>query len=219
MKVRIKTALAEVAKNSCLRRSVSAIATTTANFVFAVVKAVTGIIYSSVFAISMAVYYLMLGALRAWLLCAQSVKKSEDNVYGCRCYNAAAWLLLLLNIPIGGAIFLLIRSNPVGSYPYYTIYASAAYTFYMMTVSIINLTRREKSVNMIFSALKMLNLVAAMIAVLCLQNALISTFSVENEAYRVTMNTVTGIAVYIFVIGIAVFMLFRSSKLRKEKDF
>lgn len=57
-----------------------------------------GIRYRSVWFISMAVYYLILGGMRASLVFHHRHRDEKQEIGCCRC---AAWLLFLLNIPMG----------------------------------------------------------------------------------------------------------------------
>ena len=161
----------------------------------------------------MAVYYLVQGSLRAYLVAGC---RRRNPARECRCYRTAAWLLLLLNIPMGGMIVLMVRTNSGFSYPGYIIYLSALYTFYAMAVSVINLVKFRRLGSPILSAAKVLNLVSAMMSVLGLQTAMIARFSENGEDYRRMMNAVTGSFVYGIVIVAAVTMLLRSKRLRKK---
>lgn len=133
-----------------------------------------------------------------------------------RCYRITAWLLLLLNIPMGGMIVLMIRTDSGYFYPGSVIYLSALYTFYAFILAIVNVMRFRALGSPILSAAKVLNLVSALMSLLGLQTAMIARFSANGEGYRKLMNTVTGSAVYAAVIVIAVYMLRRSRKLEKK---
>ena len=112
---------------------------------------------------------------------------------------------------------LMILTDSGFSYPGYVIYLSAIYTFYISTVSVVNLVRYRKLGSPVLSAAKVLNVVAAMMSVLGLQTAMISSFSPNgNASFSRTMNTVTGAAVCFGVIVIAVFMLIKSRKTKSE---
>ena len=86
----------------------------------------------------MAVYYLVLGCLRAYLIVCY---RRRDPELEHRCYHTTAWLLFLLNVPMGGMIVLMVRTNSGFSYPGYIIYLSALYT---MVTSIQNLVKFRK---------------------------------------------------------------------------
>ena len=163
----------------------------------------------------MAVYYLVLGGLRAYLIvCCR--RRDAENEY--RCYRKTAWLLFLLNIPMGGMIVLMVRTNSGFYYPNHIIYLSALYTFYTMAVSIMNLVKFRKLGSPILSAAKVLNFVSAMMSVLGLQTAMISRFSENGESYRRMMNAITGSFVYGFVVLIAVYMLLHSRKAGRKAE-
>lgn len=185
------------------------------NFLYALFRTVTGIMYSSPWFVSMAVYHFLLGGMRAYLVFAF---KHKDNLDGYGCYRKIAWLLFLLNIPMGVMIWLMIKTNSGFSYPDYVIYLSALYTFYTMGMSIGNLVKYKKLGSPVLSAAKVLNFVSAMMSVLGLQTAMISHFSTNGEEYRVLMNTLTGGFVYGIVVIIAVYMIVSVSIKRKKVE-
>ena len=183
------------------------------NFCYVVFRLAVGIRYASVWFLSMAVYYLVLGALRSYLIVCYRRRSPELEQ---RCYRITAWLLLLLNIPMGGMIVLMIRTDSGYFYPGSVIYLSALYTFYAFILAIVNVMRFRALGSPILSAAKVLNLVSALMSLLGLQTAMIARFSPNGEGYRKLMNTITGSAVYAAVIVIAVYMLRRSRKLEKK---
>lgn len=180
------------------------------NFAYAAFRGVMSVIYGTSWLIATSIYYFALGLIRLWLCSAyKNRKKRGGKKYEFRCYKITALMLLALDIPMGGMILLFITDNPSASYPGFTIYASATYTFYMMTISIINVFKYKKLGSPILSAAKCINVIAAAMSMLGLQNALIVKFSTDFVEYRVMMNTLTGSAIYIIVIGIAIYMLRR----------
>ena len=187
-------------------------------FLYVLFRIATGIRYASVWFISMAVYYMVLGGLRAYLISSYRRREAGGLSFEYRCYRRTAWLLFLLNIPMGGMIVLMVRTNSGFFYPGYIIYLSALYTFYTMAVSIVNLVKFRKLGSPILSAAKVLNFVSAMMSILGLQTAMISRFSVNGENYRRLMNAVTGGFVYGIVVMIAVYMLLHSRKIRKKGE-
>ena len=183
------------------------------NFCYVMFRLAVGIRYASVWFLSMAVYYLVLGALRSYLIVCYRRRSPKLEQ---RCYRITAWLLFLLNIPMGGMIVLMIRTDSGYFYPGSVIYLSALYTFYTFILAIVNVVRFRALGSPILSAAKVLNLVSALMSLLGLQTAMIARFSANGEGYRKLMNTVTGSAVYAAVIVIAVYMLRRSRNFEKK---
>ena len=157
------------------RGSVSIYQRMTVNFLYVLFRIVVGIRYTSMWFISMAVYYLVLAVLRLSLILSYRQKVNIDEL---RCYRRTAWLIFLLNIPMGGMITLMVLTNSGYSYPGYVIYLSAMYTFYTMVTSVINLVRFRRLGSPILSAAKVLNFIAALMSILGLQTAMIAQFSV-----------------------------------------
>lgn len=202
-------------KDLAFRGSISIYQGMTVNFFYVVFRIAAGLRYASVWFVSMAVYYLVLGVLRAYLIAGWRHRDPERER---RCYRTTAWLLFLLNIPMGGIIVLMVRTDSGFSYPGYIIYLSALYTFYTMVTSVINLVKFRRLGSPILSAAKVLNFVAAMMSILGLQTAMISRFSENGEGYRKMMNAITGGFVYGIVILIAVYMLLHGRNLRKKVE-
>lgn len=186
------------------------------NILYAMFRTVTGIMYSSAWFVSLAVYHFLLGGMRAYLIVAFKRKDKKNEIYEYGCYRKNAWLLFMLNIPMGGMIWLMIRTNSGFTYPGYVIYLSALYTFYTMGMSTRNLVKYKKLGSPILSAAKVLNFVSAMMSVLGLQTAMISAFSTNGEGYRKLMNTITGCFVHVAVAVIAVYMVIKASIKRKK---
>ena len=185
-----------------------------ANFLYVVFRIAVGIRYASVWFITMAVYYLVLAVLRLSLILNYRHKAETDEL---RCYRRTAWLLFLLNLPMGGMISLMVLTSSGYSYPGYVVYLSAMYTFYTLVTSLINLVRFRRLGSPILSAAKVLNFIAALMSILGLQTAMIAQFSAESNGFRQMMNAITGAAIWISVILTAVYMLCRSKKLKKTR--
>ncbi len=200
-------------RDLAFRGSVSIYQGMAVNFFYVAFRITAAIRYASVWFLSMAVYYLVLGGLRSYLIVCY--RRSSPELER-RCYHTAAWMLFLLNIPMGGMIALMVWTNSGFSYPGSIIYLSALYAFYAVTISVINLVRFRRLGSPILSAAKVLNLISAMMSILGLQTAMIARFSENGARFRMVMNAVTGGCVYGAVIVIAGYMLLRSSAWRKQ---
>ena len=182
------------------------------NFLYVVFRILVGIRYASVWFLTIAIYYLLLGIMRLSLILSYRNRNMKSEL---RCYRRTAWLLFLLNIPMGGMIVLMVLTDSGYSYPGYVIYLSALYTFYTIILAIVNLVKFRKLGSPILSAAKVLNFVAALMSLLGLQTAMISQFSTEGEDFRRRMNAITGGGVWFAVILTAVYMLLHSRKMKE----
>ncbi len=184
------------------------------NFFYVVFRILVGIRYASVWFLTIAIYYLLLGIMRLSLALSYRNRNMKSEL---RCYRRTAWLLFLLNIPMGGMIVLMVLTDSGYSYPGYVIYLSALYTFYTIILAVVNLVTFRRLGSPVLSAAKVLNFVAALMSLLGLQTAMISQFSTEGEAFRRRMNAITGGGVWFSVILIAVYMLLRSRNMKEVK--
>lgn len=65
----------------------------TVNFLYMIFRAVAGMYYASVWSISIAVYYLILGVIRAYLVICYKYRDNKDESI---CYRNTAWSLFSL---------------------------------------------------------------------------------------------------------------------------
>lgn len=190
------------------------------NLIYAAFRLITGILFSSVWFISMAVYYLVLGGMKIFLLIwygkAEKMQGTDRLVYEYNRYSETARLLLLLDVPMSGMILLMIVTDAGYSYPGYIIYVSAIYTFYMAVISVVNVVKTRRLGSPIFSAAKVLNLTSAMMSILGLQTAMIAAFASANKNFGFVCNAVTGGIVGVAVVAIAIYMTVYSYKAKKR---
>ncbi len=185
---------------------------TAANFAYALFRGVTGALAGSVWSLSLAAYHLVLGSMRVLLLLD---RRSGDAARERRGYRRTAWLLLLLDLPMGGIAAMTVVTDAGYHYPGYAIYVSAIYTFYMAALAAVNFARFRRLGSPALSAAKAISLASAAMGMLGLQTAMIAAFSPGDARFRTAMNAATGGAVFAGVAALALAMLLRSGK-RKE---
>lgn len=191
----------------------------TFNLCYAVFRAVTGVLYGSVWLIASAVYFLLLALIRVSLAVSYRRRAGKPAGFERHRYLRTARLLLLLNLPMSALILLtLAGDSEVSSYPGYTIYASAAYTFWLITHAVIQTVRFRRLGSPILSASGAVSLVAALMSLFGLQNGMIVTFSAQADGFRQQMNTLTGIGVSLATVAIAVAMRVRSAAPGREES-
>ena len=177
------------------------------DIVYSLFRGITGVIYGSVWFISLAVYHLGLALFRARLAVKRRHERngvvSEDGVY-----IGTALMLFALDIPMGGTIYLMARTDAGFSYPGYVIYISAIYTFWSVGTAIYGYVkaawnRKSKNDDPTGVSLKALNAARAAVSVLGLQTAMLTSFAGGDDEYTRMMNTITGGFVFAAVIFIA----------------
>lgn len=183
----------------------------TMNILYTVFRMASGIVYGSVWFISLGIYYAVLALSRFYLIYARK-RHAGKIIEEYKSYVKTAVMLLVLNFPMGGMIVLMVIDNAGFSYPGYVIYLSAAYTFYTAIIATVNIGKYKKLGSPILSAAKGVSLITAMMSVLGLQTAMLSSFAEKGEAYAKVMNAITGGIVFFACMGIEIYMLTRGTR-------
>jgi hypothetical protein len=113
------------------------------NFIYAVFKLSAGIWYASFWYGADALYYIILSGIRLFLL--RRVRKGErDLEREFREYRLCGYLLLGMNAALIGVVFQIVYQGREYRYPGLMIYAVAAYAFFCIITSFINVVKYRK---------------------------------------------------------------------------
>ena len=186
------------------------------NLLYAGIKMFSGIFYRSVWFATLAVYYILLAAMRASLL--HYVRKDGKNkVSEWSRYRLCGISLLFMNIALTGIIVLVIHQNSSFVYPGVLIYVMAMYAFYATITAVWNVVKFRRYGSPVMSAAKVISLTAALVSMLSLEIAMLTRFGSDNDMmFRLIMTASTGAGISIIVLGMAVFMIWRSTKQLKQ---
>ena len=185
-----------------------------ANTLYAVMKFVLGIYYADFWLITLAVYYLLLAMMRFLLLTHVSRETvGQNQLSEWRRYRLCGVLLLLMTLALSGIVILVIHQNEGFEYAGYLIYVMAAYAFYNIIMAIVNIVRYRKLGSPVLSAAKAVSMTAALVSMLALETAMLSQFGTnDSPLFRQTMTGATGAGACLIVIGMAFYMVWRSTK-------
>lgn len=192
------------------------------NMFYAVFKCATGFIFRSAWLWAIGIYYVMLSAIRFTLL--RNVRitdrkehSTERKIHEYKSARLCGIMMLVLSTAMGGMTFQMIWQNRSYEYKGYIIYISALYAFYSFIMAVVNVVKFTKRNNAILSAAKFLALAGALMSMFALQTAMFSAFGGGEELQRL-MNTITGTAVCVLTIGMAVFMIVRANICLKKLE-
>ena len=184
------------------------------NSLYICLKLFSGIYYRSVWFISLSVYYALLAMTRFLLL--RRGKERTDRTpmeTELRRYRLCGVMLLLMNQALAGIVTFMVHQNKGFEYPGLLIYAMATYSFYSVTIAVVNIVKFRKHGSPILSAAKAINLVAAMVSILSLEAAMMAQFGAsEDPVFRKVMTGATGGGVCTIVIAMAVYMIWNATK-------
>lgn len=182
------------------------------NICFAIFKVIMGILYQSKWLFAMAGYNTILSGMRFVLVYRDQINLHKESDYerkiqGLHSYKACGWMMLLLNSAISVIVVMVVFDNQTIVYPGFMIYAIAAYSFYCLTMGIINLVKYWHRDNPVFSAVKRIGMAKALVSIFTLQVAMITQFGESGGLDYRMANGATGFAVCIMITVMAVLML------------
>ena len=191
---------------------------TAINALYIFTKFFSGVALRSGWLIAFALYYVVLTVLRASLV--NYVRQHEmkrDLRAEYRRYRLVGILLLGLNVVLSGIISRMIAHNDAYDYPGILIYAMAAYTFYAVILSVVALVRFRRHGSPILSAIKVVNLTAAMVALLSLEATMLQRFGGSDDSlFRGTMIGISGLVASLILLGMSVYMIVHASGKLKQ---
>lgn len=208
--------------DNALRVKLSLYGTVIYNTAYAVFQLGMGIHYGSFWFYSLAAYYMLLVLMRFFLL--RQIRKSspgEQLLSELMRYRFCGIVLLFMNLALALMVFFIVYWNRGYEYHYIMTIAMAAYTFSMLGVSIVNAIKYKNSESPVISATKAIALAAALVSMLSLETAMLTAFGdgSTDPHFRPVMTAITGIAVLLFILVMAIYMIVNANKkIRKLKQ-
>jgi len=182
-----------------------------------------GFYYSSLWFCAVAAYYISLAVMRFFLLKdVRSFTPGEDQRSELLRFRFCGIGLLTITVSLAAIVFFIAYKDEGFHYNQIITIAMAIYTFCALIVAICNAIRYRKYKSPVCSAAKAISLAVAAISVLTLESAMLYAFGDENVmASRTLVTGVTGVAVWFFVLAVAIYMIVKAniklSKLKKER--
>lgn len=210
-----------ILRNFGFRTLIFAIGSFAMSLLFSGFNAYMGIANRSIWYGALAAFYIALAFLRGGVLTYHKnrlgKKKSAENdeYFKAKVYRNSGIITLILNVALSSAIAQMIFSNAHFSYMGWTVFAYAAYAFIKITTAIISFVKAHKQTDLTVRAIRNINLVDALVSILALQTALLTTFS-QGEMNIAAMNTLTGTVVSVLSITIGIYMIVSAHKKMKE---
>jgi len=189
------------------------------NTAYAVFMLILGRYHHTFWFYSIAWYYLVIAVMRFFLLRHTSKHTAgEDMIKELKKYRVCGVIFLLLNLTFSVIVFFMVYWNRTFNHHEVTTIAMAAYTFSAFTIAIVNIVRYRKYNSPVYSAAKAISLASACVSMLTLESTMLTTFndgSIDTFTRRIFLG-ISGAAISIFIIVMAVFMIVQSNKKLKN---
>ncbi len=168
----------------------------------------------------LAVYYVIMALMR--LLLAGYVRKNELGESILREWKRArscAYLLLLINLSLSGAVLMILYQHRGYDYPGIMIYVMAMFTFYSTVSAIVELVKYRKMESPVLSTVKIVSLSAALVSMLNLETAMFAQFGGEMTLQDQHLFIIlTGAGISLTVVTLCVSLIVKATKeVRREK--
>lgn len=191
------------------------------NVAYTVYNGVIGIMNRSAWFITMAVYYSFLGIMRYHAVnTGRKISRMEDQKMIRRkeisVIRTDGILLLLLNLSLAGIVLLTIVNGTARTYPEIMVISIAAYTFYKMTIAVINMVKVRKLQSPILITIRNIGVADALVSMLTLQMTMLASFQEKSSLDANYMNGVTGLVVSVLIVALGVGMIYQSYKREKS---
>jgi hypothetical protein len=169
----------------------------------------------------LAVYYVIMAVMRFLLVRYVRTQKIGTNILKeWKRTKACAYILLLVNLSLSGAVLMILYQSKGYDYPGVLIYVMALYTFYSTIHAIVDIVLYRKLGSPVMTTAKIVSLSAALVSMLNLETAMFAQFGGDMalETQRIFV-ILTGAGVSMTIVTLSVILIANANKeIRRIKD-
>ena len=197
-----------------LRTRMALIPSVAANGGYALLQLGLGILNRSVWYYALSAYYGLLLLMRCTLLLKMGRSGLGKDLRGeYRLFLGCGGVLTVMNAALAVIVSYMVWQNRGFTHHPITTIAMAAYTFYTLTMAVINVVRCRRYNSPVLSASKAVSLAAALVSMLTLETAMLNAFgSGDDRAFRQVMLGASGGVVCLAVLAMGLYMMIRAAK-------
>ena len=212
-------------ENYGFRTLVFAVVSLSVSAAYAVFNGVIAAMDLSVWYSALAAYYLTLAVMRGYLLFHSRKKNRAEAQISAgllkkkqiETYRNCGILLILLPVCLSFAIMQMIVSDKSFKHEGLAIYGAAAYSFYKLTMAIINTVKARKNDDYTVRAIRIINLADGVVSLFALQVSMVREFAPEID--KSFGNGFLGAATCLFIIFLGVYMIITACvRLKNTED-
>lgn len=186
------------------------------NLCYAGLRVVYAVLYASFWDGALGLYYVLLCALRTYLIrCMPDGQGNVPYAAELRTYRNTGWLLMGLDLALAGIAVQIVQDGQGYHYPGTLIYAAAAYSFYCLTLAVVNAVKYRRFRSPVLSAAKAVSLTTALVSIFSLETAMLAQFGGE-PFFQFVMTASTAAAVCVLVLAAAVYMVISAGRKRRQ---
>jgi len=179
------------------------------NFAYGIFKISSGVIYGSAWIGADGIYNLAQALVQLFQILRRKNAGTMEQQW--RSYRLCGVLILLMHLTLTGIVFQMVNWHRVEEQGQIMVISTAAFAFYKLTNSFLDIARDRKHAHPVDSSIRMLNLAQAIFAIFSLQASMFHTFG-TGESWENWMNLGTGCVVCLSVAAMGVYMIFRGNR-------
>lgn len=183
------------------------------NLLNVALNVIYGLVYVTNWFFILAFYYATLTVMRFSLALYTRKYSLGENILGeWKRARVCGAVLTLINLSLTGVVLMMMYQDKGFTYAGILIYVMAAYSFYHITVAIIDIIRYRKYKSPIINSIKTVKLAAALVSMLSLETAMLTSFGADMSAgEKRIMIAATGAGISLIVIGLSSYMIVNST--------
>jgi len=211
------TFIKKVLENYDYRTLLIAIFSLILTCLYGIFNGVIFVLYLSIWSGALALYYIILSAMRGGVLYYHKNRKKTgiiDRERELTIFRNCGILLIVLTIALSSAIVQMVIFDTGFEKKGLMIFTYAAYSFAKLGISIYNVIKTRKYEDRTISAIKCVSFADALMSLLALQTALLHAFAGENSASWA--NGALGSVVVILIILLGIYMIITAKKEMKN---
>lgn len=210
-------------ENTRLRVGISLSVSLLWNLAYALLQFALGVYHRSLWFFSFGFYYALLAAVRILLtLHTRKYSAGERMREELKKYRTCGIVLLISELALATMMLVTVKGHRSFVHHEIIVISMAAYTFTAFTLAVVNTVRYRKYNSPVYSASKIISLVAGCVSLIMLEDTMLATFSAGeiSSHTRMLFLALTGGAVSVFFIFAAIYMITdANSKLKKLSVF
>lgn len=187
------------------------------NFFYGAAKIASGIYHGSAWIGADGIYNFAQALIQLYQILRHKQVTSLKQQW--KSYRQCGYMMIALHLTMTGLVFQMIHMGRHEESSEIMIIATAAFTFYKLIKTLIEVAKDRKHKNPVDSAAYFLDFSQALYNLFTLQVGLLWVFGEETFAYTKLMNSLTGGAVCLLVCSMGIYMLWRGKRdIRKLEE-
>lgn len=179
------------------------------NFFYGVMKIGSGVYLTSLWVGVDGIYNFVQAMIQLYLICQH--KSAKDRAQQWQCYRKCGYWMLLLHAAMTAMVVRMIYTGQHRQTSEVLMIATAAFTFYKLTSTFLEVAKDRKHRNPVDSAARMLNFSQALYNLFGLQVEMLWVFG-GGETHAPLVNGLTGGGVCLLVCSTGIYMLRRARR-------